>query len=602
MRAQGQVRRGWRRFSESASRCHEAVWRGGGAAATTMHRAKKSGRRKKERKGRDNMANGEAGGNKGDGSPASAKGKSEEQDKKPFEIKLSDVMGRYLVAKKDFKAAETILDEEAVVVGPCQGSKPLCLVCYRPLTAIANNPPPTVSHCTRCQWPLCSVDSCVKAREQPGAEHDHSLECKVFAAAGRRAIQDPLKEHALYEAIVPLRCLLCRESKPQRWKIISEMESHDSIRKTQPLIWDNNQEKVVDVIRGPWGLGDKFSEEDIHTVCGALEVNAFEIGRNGSSLRALFGPYAYLIAHDCVPNTSHVDEFEPLSKRKKMAGDQSGEIGTFRMKVRCSTPIARGEALFLSYAHTLQGTVARRQHLRLSKFFSCTCRRCQDATELGTYLSALRCPACERAGSQGRVLPREPLDEASEWQCDACQRYSVGAPSVAAIVERITAESESLSSVEAYETFLQRYSNVLHPTHYLAIGAKHSLSQIYGKVSGYTIHEMPRSLLERKRDICRELLTVFDVVEPGKSRLRGITLYELHAPLMTLITRDLEEGRINPKNQKRELLNQLQEVLKCLEEAKDILKYEPAGSSEAAMATAASDGLKELKKWLSTIT
>lgn len=71
------------------------------------------------------------------------------------------------------------------------------------------------------------------------------------------------------------------------------------------------------------------------------------------------------------------------------------------------------------------------------------------------------------------------------------------------------------------ELFLQKYRNVLHPTHYLCLGVKLSLSQLYGKVNGYLIHELRDELLYRKMEICKEILKAFDVVEPGFTRLRG---------------------------------------------------------------------------------
>jgi hypothetical protein len=116
-------------------------------------------------------------------------------------------------------------------------------------------------------------------------------------------------------------------------------------------------------------LADLFTEEEIHTVCGILEVNAFEVGPQGRSVRALY-PSAYLMAHDCTPNTSHSDD----SQR--------------RLTVRAVCKINKGEAVTLSYAYTLQGTMRRRQHLREGKFFDCVCRRCSDKTELGTFCSA----------------------------------------------------------------------------------------------------------------------------------------------------------------------------------------------------------------------
>lgn len=71
------------------------------------------------------------------------------------------------------------------------------------------------------------------------------------------------------------------------------------------------------------------------------------------------------------------------------------------------------------------------------------------------------------------------------------------------------------------ELFLEKFRNVLHPTHYLCLGVKLSLSQLYGKIKGYIIHELSDDLLVRKQEICEEILKIFDVIEPGFSRLRG---------------------------------------------------------------------------------
>ena len=51
-----------------------------------------------------------------------------------------------------------------------------------------------------------------------------------------------------------------------------------------------------------------------------------------------------------------------------------------------------------------------------SKHFQCDCERCCDPTELGTYLSALKCMKC----SVGYYLAQDPLSESSAWKCEAC--------------------------------------------------------------------------------------------------------------------------------------------------------------------------------------
>ena len=165
-------------------------------------------------------------------------------------------------------------------------------------------------------------------------------------------------------------------------------------------------------IRNQWKLSE-FSEEEIHTICGILEVNCFEVGGgNGTSARALFSE-AYLMCHDCVPNTNHTDD--PI---------------THQLIVRTTKPLKKGETISLSYAYTLQvrllsfqpwyllqtlnqqGTLKRRQHLNEAKFFWCICERCKSKDELSTHASTLLCPKC----AYGFILSSNPLDENAEWR------------------------------------------------------------------------------------------------------------------------------------------------------------------------------------------
>nr|CAD7259157.1 unnamed protein product [Timema shepardi] len=422
------------------------------------------------------------------------------------------------------------------------------------------------SRCCKCGWPMCGPDC-----QGLNTEFGHSMhECAILASCevGRHLTQD-LK--AQYSAIVPLRCLLMKHHKPDKWKVLCTMESHNEVRRKLPNIWQNNQSSVVDRIRELWGVR-QYSEEEIHTVCGVLEVNAFEVGQHGVSVRALY-PTAFYLAHSCVPNTSHTDD------------------DNYKLTVRCSSQIKKGETITLSYAYTLQGTLKRREHLKESKFFDCCCPRCKDPTELATYAGALKCPKCD----SGYVISSEPLERAASWRCSQCSNYTVTAHSVLLLLERIADEVEALDAngIEAMEGFLQKYRNVLHPNHYHCLGVKHSLSQLYGKIQGYMINELPDKLLHRKRDVCRELLRVINVLEPGYSRLRGIILYELHAPLMILITRGFDSRAFS----KKDLRKHLKEVVDCLEEANVILSFEPPNSSEGEMAASAKEALIRISDW-----
>ncbi|KAF5288754.1 hypothetical protein FQA39_LY15245 [Lamprigera yunnana] len=276
------------------------------------------------------------------------------------------------------------------------------------------------------------------------------------------------------------------------------------------------------------------------------------------------------MSHNCVPNTNHVDE-----------------DCDYRLTVRASTEISAEQPITLSYAYTLHGTMKRRDHLTNNKFFACKCERCIDPTELGTYNSALRCPKCQI----GWVLSTNPLDHKASWSCNNTSNN----PNDDVLVTKISKEVEILDSndIEGMEAFLQKYRNVLHPNHYFCLHIKLFLSQVYGKVSGYIINDLSPEFLNRKMDICKEIMEVFDIIEPGFTRLRGVTLYELHAPIMMLTTKSYEEGRLT----KTELRRRLKEVLTYLEEAALILGYEPESSSENLMGGAAKEALGRIKNW-----
>lgn len=103
-----------------------------------------------------------------------------------------------------------------------------------------------------------------------------------------------------------------------------------------PALWSRNQNVIVNRIRNGWKLS-AFGEEEIHRICGILEVNCFEVGGGHvTSVRALF-PEAFLMCHDCVPNTNHTDD--PV---------------THELVVRTTKALKKGEIISLSYAYTLQ--------------------------------------------------------------------------------------------------------------------------------------------------------------------------------------------------------------------------------------------------------
>lgn len=145
------------------------------------------------------------------------------------------------------------------------------------------------------------------------------------------------------------------------------------------------------------------------------------------------------------------------------------------------------------------------------------------------------------------------------------------------------------NDIDQIEKFMRKYSKSLHKNHYIFLSAKHSLCQLIGKIDGYLINELSTEQLKKKEEYCRDLLEVIDVLEPGNSRLRGVILYELHAPVMIQITQELQTGKMKIYEFKK----RLREVNLMLKESHNILRYEPTGTPEHQMAEAAAIAIKQ---------
>lgn len=245
---------------------------------------------------------------------------------------------------------------------------------------------------------------------------------------------------------------------------------------------------------------------------------------------------------------------------------------TFRFQLRPTVFISKGNQLYATYAYTLAGTLERQQHLLEGKYFQCHCERCLDPTELGTNFSTLKCQNCHL----GDVLSSDPLSNKSSnnntvfhillfvdsiaiWKCNKCQ-FESEAENVKRLLKALQDEIDSASSVELLESLLEKYKSVLHSNHFIMISVKNALIDSYGHVKGHLLSELPDALLRRKIELCEEVLGILDVFESGKSRARGLMMYELHAPMVLYANSQHQLGNLT-----------LMEQLKQLEKARDFL-------------------------------
>lgn len=247
-------------------------------------------------------------------------------------------------------------------------------------------------------------------------------------------------------------------------------------------------------------------------------------------MRGLYSQAA-LLAHDCIGNT-----FITVDNAK-------------RLKIFAAVDIASGEIIYNNYTATLyvcrslhsekkmfrnlffhfyQGTEARQEHLMKGKYFRCECARCIDPTELGTHLSSLKCQSCQ-IGSLIQMMGQ------SKWTCLNCN-VTESNEKIDDLLREIRHQvNNSGSQMEKIEMFLAKYAHVLHPNHYLLIEMKQKLAALIrhmGEMNGEFCKSV--KLLTRKIELCKEIVPLLSILQPGISRLKGIALYEQFLPLMQL--------------------------------------------------------------------
>ena len=90
------------------------------------------------------------------------------------------------------------------------------------------------SRCHRCQLPLCTLAA---AETCTWRDLHLELECQILAEKRQVQVQNDHDDfekdepHPLYQCILPLRCLLIKESRPEHWAAIQvSIQSYSSIK------------------------------------------------------------------------------------------------------------------------------------------------------------------------------------------------------------------------------------------------------------------------------------------------------------------------------------------------------------------------------------
>jgi len=486
-----------------------------------------------------------------------------------YKVCNSAELGNYLVASRNIKAGEVLFTEAPLVVGPAAITTPICLACYTPVDGSYR--------CPQSGWPLCGPTCAKKVQKSPEVLVPAQCDAKF-------EIDDYSEPCYLYESIIVIRALLLQKAAPNKYKALMSMQSHIEERQGTP-VWDRVQERVIDVMKKTLGIMVfeavcpelDFSDETIQKIQGILDTNKKEIRLAYSDVEAVYAT-ACLMEHTCQPNV-------------KVTYDKN-----FQISVVAGKDLEEGEHLSIMYTHALWGTIARRDHLSITKQFWCKCKRCSDPTEFGTNFSTIL--------DEGHpMLPVDPLDAESDWVCQKTGKKKT-AYEVKVELSEIGKELETIQikgCIDDIQQFLEEKAKVLHPNHYHLVTAKHNLLQMYGRTEGHLIQDMNEEQLQRKIDLCRENLDVLYKLDPNMIRLEiyaAAAYFELHLPLLQISKRKWEAGTLATEDFRKELMEPYNNVKKAI----DLLKVEGNEQlPEGQLLLQARDTLTQLEGFMKTM-
>ncbi|CAG7815002.1 unnamed protein product [Allacma fusca] len=166
----------------------------------------------------------------------------------------------------------------------------------------------------------------------------------------------------------------------------------------------------------------------------------------------------------------------------------------------------------------MNNTEQRHQDMKSNWLFTCTCRRCEDEGELGTFMSS------GTIGSKITTISDGCLENGT----DSIYHIKSSLPN-------------DFSDVDSLETWLQKFDTdkYLHPNHSIFSQVKLFLSLYYGRQLG-GIKALTNERLLRKYQFCCEIMEIFKIIYPGVYQCKGELLFELWTTVRELNTRGIQ--------------------------------------------------------------
>merc|ERR1712223_1187492 len=221
---------------------------------------------------------------------------------------------------------------------------------------------------------------------------NHQLECSILSSIDkdkRPSFNASIKDEAgnsmislvpEYPAILPIRTLKLKETNPSLWNRVDLLMDHseDITPEQQEKIKTN----VVDFIRENCNQSSKYSEKEIVRAVGILSTNGVNQGM--------------MLGHGLYPTFSFISHSCQNNSRFQIHHDR-------RIVLRALKNISRGEEITTIYLSPLMGNVLRRNKIKYNWKFDCTCSRCKDKTEFGTFVNAVLCMKCRNSEQERNV-------------------------------------------------------------------------------------------------------------------------------------------------------------------------------------------------------
>eukprot|EP00092_Neocalanus_flemingeri_P003072 GFUD01003281.1.p1 GENE.GFUD01003281.1~~GFUD01003281.1.p1 ORF type:complete len:499 (+),score=130.58 GFUD01003281.1:101-1597(+) len=429
----------------------------------------------------------------------------------PFRILFQEGVGRCVVAARDILAGEMVIEDKAAMIGPACRER-VCLECLAP-----------ISEETRCH--ICGLPLCCEGPR-------HHLECQIMKGwkVGSNL--------SLYLAVCIIRGLAADGDTQE---LVDGLMDHLDERRLDDgeddWDWKNVECHVIDQLLECGVDHSKLAMERIAGIfltnnvsCAALKGGE----ENGFGLFPIFS----ILSHSCLANTRRCVEGE-------------------KMKVRATIPIKKGQEILTSYTYPELGSVVRTTQFRTTWYFDCACERCADPTELGTFLSCLKCAGCE-----GCILPAESLVSDSDWVCGGCGHSIAGEEAMERNLKIKIKCDECKENIEDMENLIPELLKFCHPNHYLIMQIKKNLALMYGNTENTSMTNLTDKQLARKVSLCQEWMEVLGKVDRGFTLTRGVLLEEVAKSKLENIKRN-DMTKIQLLMEMKGVMKLVKEVGKC---------------------------------------